>query len=251
LIATSTTKTISIMSFFNFDYNPSNPQVGDRVIVVGDEHLNNAASGFIGWFADHNGGEFYISEVVGAGEVKLASPLTNSIAGYTWRTDWLQPAPSHLDADTYVMVTRAHGDMQYRGNLNWCDDMNQYTYTTRQVQRLCGGGSSNYFLLYGNNYSWHRDWMFVMPESQIAHTSWGGVKEQFLVGDTVMVFDQDKFGDKGVITHVSFGGLFFAVESSQKPGLNRSFKKDELMLLSRNGQLTYEPNDARLLAHGA
>jgi hypothetical protein len=238
------------MSFFNFDYNPSNPQVGDRVIVVGDEHLNNAASGFIGWFADHKGGEFYISEVVGAGEVKLSSPLTNSVAGYTWRTGWLQPAPSHLDADTYVMVTRAHGDMQYRNNLNWCDDMNQYTCTTRQVQGLCGL-SSSYFLLDGNNYSWHRDWMFVMPKSQIAQTTWRGAGVQFLVGDTVMVFDQDKFGDKGVITHVSFGGLFFAVESSQKPGLNRSFKKDELMLLSRNGQLTYEPNDARLLTYGA
>jgi hypothetical protein len=238
------------MSFFSFDYNPSNPQVGDRVIVVGDEMLNNSTSIFLDWFTKHKGGEFYIIEVLGDNQVRLASPLTNSIDAYTWRTDWLQPAPSHLDADTYVMVAMAHDDIRYRSNRNWCDDMNQYTYTARQIKSRCGDNGS-YFILDSNNYSWHRDWMFVMPEVQvqgrpIQEESYElrTVGEQtIVVGDEVVYPRLKRNGrvvkERGIVRARTSDYVYIQGRLVSTP-INK------VALVSRDGKDMFIPNSARV-----
>lgn len=233
------------MSFFNFDYDPNNPRVGDRVIVVGDERLNQTAESnerFIPWFVQHRGGEFYIREIV-AGSIYLASPLTNSINNYTWSPNWLAPAPTMLQEGTCVMVPNIILDLRYRNNQNWADDMDRYRCNALNIRRPTTNG---YFEVYGNGYSWHRDWMFIMPESQRTAPRTRG---DFKVGDTVMVLSghlgSRSFGNKGVIT--AAGVDHCAVTSSTKPRMNHAISYSRLMLLARDGKLTYEPNDARLL----
>lgn len=233
------------MSFFNFDYDPNNPRVGDRVIVVGDERLSQMAETnerAVHWFAQHRGGEFYIREIV-AGSICLASPLTNSINNYTWSPNCLAPAPTMLQEGTCVMVPNIYLDLRYRNNQNWADDMDRYRHNALNIRRPTTTG---YFEVYGNGYSWHRDWMFIMPESQRTAPRTRG---DFKVGDTVMVLSghlgSRSFGNKGVIT--AAGVDHCAVTSSTKPRMNHAISYSRLMLLARDGKLTYEPNDARLL----
>lgn len=233
------------MSFFNFDYDPNNPRVGDRVIVVGDERLNQTAEAneqFIPWFVQHRGGEFYIREIV-AGSIYLSSPLTNSIDNYTWSPNWLAPAPTMLQEGTCVMVPHINLNERYRCNENWCDDMDRYTH---QPLNIIHPTSNGYFEVYRNGYSWHRDWMFIMPEVQRTAPRTRG---DFRIGDTVMVLNghlgSRSFGNKGVITAV--GVDHCAVRSSTKPRMNHAISYSRLMLLARDSELTYEPNDARLL----
>lgn len=233
------------MSFFNFDYDPNNPRVGDRVIVVGDERLSQMAETnerAVPWFVQHRGGEFYISEIV-AGNIYLASPLTNSIDNFTWSPNWLEPAPTMLQEGTCVMVPHINLNERYRNSGNWCSDMDRYTH---QPLKIIHPTSNGYFEVYRNGYSWHRDWMFIMPESQRTAPRTRG---DFKVGDTVMVLSGHLggrlFGNKGVITAV--GVDHCAVTSSTKPRMNHAISYSRLMLLARDGKLTYEPNDARLL----
>lgn len=230
------------MSFFNFDYNPRNPRVGDRVIVAGDDSLNQSATEdnrYLDWFTKHKGGEFYISQILDEDSVRLASPLTNSIDDYTWNPNWLEPAPTMLSEGTCVMVPNIYLDERYRSNGNWGDDMDRYTHQPLNIVRRTSG---DYFEVYRNGYFWHRDWMFIMPEVQrTAPRTRGGFK----VGDTVMVLNTRSFGNKGVITAV--GVDHCSVRSSTKPRMSHAFSCSRLMLLARDGKMTYEPNDARLL----
>ena len=238
------------MSFFNFDYDPNNPRVGDRVIVVGDERLNQTAEAneqFIPWFVQHRGGEFYISRVSeDCSSVALSSPLTNSISGYAWSPNWLAPAPTSLPAGTWVMVPNIYLDERYRSNGNWCDDMDRYRCHALNVRRPTTNG---YFEVDGNGYSWHRDWMFIMPDAQRTYARQPRTRGDFKVGDTVMILSghlgSRAFGNKGVIT--AAGVDYCAVTSSTKPRMNHAIRYSQLMLLARDGKMTYEPNDARLL----
>lgn len=234
------------MSFFNFDYDPNNPRVGDRVIVVGNEPLNQSATEdnrYLDWFTKHKGGEFYISQILDEDSVRLASPLTNSIDDYTWNTNWLEPAPTMLQEGTCVMVPHIILDERYRNNGNWCDDMDRHRRNALNIRRPTTNG---YFEVYGNGYSWHRDWMFIMPDVQRTAPRTRG---DFKVGDTVMVLSghlgSRSFGNKGVIT--AAGVDHCAVTSSTKPRMNHAIRYSQLMLLARDGKMTYEPNDARLL----
>ena len=237
------------MSFFNFDYDPNNPRVGDRVIVVGDEQLSQMAEAnerAVPWFTQHRGGEFYIREIV-AGNIYLSSPLTNSIDNYTWSPNWLAPAPTSLPAGTWVMVPEVNMNERYRNNENWCDDMDRYRCHALNVRRPTTNG---YFEVDGNGCSWHRDWMFIMPDAQRTYARQPRTRGDFKVGDTVMVLNGHlgigSFGNKGVITAV--GVDHCAVTSSTKPGMNHAISYSRLMLLARDGKLTYEPNDAKLVS---
>jgi len=235
------------MSFFNFDYDPNNPRVGDRVIVVGDERLNQTAEAnerFIPWFVQHRGGEFYIREIV-AGSIYLASPLTNSIDNYTWSPNWLAPAPTSLPAGTCVMVPEIYLNERYRNNVNWCSDMETYRCQTLNIRRPTSNG---YFEVDGNGYSWHRDWMFIMPMNQrITPTN-----EDFIAGDEVVYCRRKRRGimvkERGIVRAVTGSELYFV-------GHRNGFGKSQSVLLSRGGEDMFVPNSEqvhdieRLLGH--
>jgi len=235
------------MSFFNFDYDPSNPRVGDRVIVVGDERLNQTAEAnerFIPWFTKHKGGEFYISRVSeDRSSVALSSPLTNSINGYAWNTQWLAPAPTSLPAGTCVMVPEIYLNERYRNNVNWCSDMETYRCQPLNIRRPTSNG---YFEVDGNGYSWHRDWMFIMPDSHVtgqstivANTSVNGL----MAGDVVA------YPHRMGVSSTKKQGTIRAIFGSSVyiEGKIDYISKESVVLLSRNGQDMFVPNSTAVM----
>lgn len=228
------------MSFFNFDYDPNNPRVGDRVIVVGDEQLNQTAEAnerAVPWFTKHKGGEFYISRVSeDRSSVALSSPLTNSINGYAWNTEWLAPAPTRLPEGTCVMVPAVNMNERYRHSSNWCNDMDNYTNEPLEIRRPTANG---YFEVEGNGYSWHRDWMFIMPMQQrITSTN-----EDFIVGDEVVFCRRKRRGimvkERGIVRAVTGSELYFV-------GQRNGFGKSESVLLSRGGEDMFVSNSEQV-----
>lgn len=233
------------MSFFNFDYDPNNPRVGDRVIVVGDEQLSQMAETnerSVPWFVQHRGGEFYIREIV-AGSIYLASPLTNSINNYTWSPDWLAPAPTSLPTGTCVMVPEIFLDLRYRNNGNWASDMDRYRCNALNIRRPTTNG---YFEVDGNGYSWHRDWMFIMPDSHVteqstivANTSVNGL----MAGDVVAYphrMGVSSTKKQGIIRAIFGSSVYIA-------GKIDSIAKESVVLLSRNGQDMFVPNSTAVM----
>lgn len=222
------------MSFFNFDYDPSNPHVGDRVILVGDDVLNALAdAGGVPWFAKHRGGEFYISKV-SASHIQLSSPLTDSINEYTWSPSWFAPAPTSLPAGTCVMVPEIYLNERYRDNENWAGiDMDRYRCSALYIRCATANG---YFEVDGNGYSWHRDWMFIMSDAQ-------HVQPRFKEKDLVLVKGSISNGiinGKGIIRCASPRQPFtYRIEMY---GRVQVVKEDRLILIKRDGQHVFERN---------
>lgn len=224
------------MSFFNFNYDPSNPRVGDRVIVVGDDELNALTdAGGVPWFAKHRGGEFYINMVSSdRSSVTLSSPLTNSIDDYTWRPSWLAPAPKSLPTGTCVMVPEIYLNERYRNNGNWASgDMDRYRCSALYIRCATANG---YFEVEGNGYSWHRDWMFIMADAQHA-------EPRFKEGDLVLVkgnISNSIVNGKGIIRCTSPAQpISYRIEMY---GKIRVVSESRLILIERDGQHVFERN---------
>jgi len=225
------------MPFFKFDYDPSNPRLGDRVIITGNLLLNSTLAPE--WYHNRKGGEYYISGISRSREdITLSSPFDSEVNIYTWRPDWLSPAPLRIPNGTQVMCPSITDSDMYENNTNWASEMSELIYTPMSVSRTSDSGA--YFFTDGHTWSWHRSWLFIMPEAQLSNSS---PKPRFKEGDLVLVKDsiiQNVTNAKGIIRCASHRYPFtYRIEMY---GKIQVVSESRLILVERDGQYVFERN---------
>lgn len=231
------------MSFFNFNYDPNNPRVGDRVIVTGDDDIKDFY-----WFRRRKGGEYYISSITEAGLILLSSPFDDDTDEILWYPDQLSPSPMRLERVEHVRVSLTARDDRYISFPSWTQEMEEYvglmlvtiTETAHNgCIRLSGARGVN-------DWIWNREWMYIVPDleaaaSVIAQRNWQPA--QFKEGDLVLVKGSISNGitnGKGIIRcALPRQPLTYRIEMY---GRIQVVSESRLILIERDGQHVFERN---------
>jgi len=194
---------------FSYDYDPSNPQLGDRVML-------SPNCPRISWSENRFGNEYEIVSIISNSTVHIRSPFDTSIASLQFHTDWLEPAPMNIEPGTRVLFhdLRTMGGM-YRDRNNINDDMvdvvaNQWRQPITIERDASTAWSSRYFFVRQDgahiSYTWHRDWMYITsipPRESASDTN--SIPR---AGDTIIITTGDRTGVKAFVKKVerTWGG---------------------------------------------
>jgi hypothetical protein len=166
---------------FSFNYDASNPRVGDRVML---SDMCSRSS----WSNNRFGNEYVIRAVTIDGRIKIWSPFDSVASGFTFSAEWLMPAPENIPNGTRVLCTSftemISSMFMFRDRLNYTDSM--IASVERQMEsplivRNSVGLTSDYYHLSDDAWSWNRDWLFITNIS-IEQTN-----RQPRIGDMVMI----------------------------------------------------------------
>lgn len=197
---------------FSYDYDPSNPQIGDRVMLS-----PNCPRSL--WSEDRFGNEYEIVSIASDSTVHISSPFDVGISTLVFRTEWLEPAPIDIEPGTRVLFhdLRTMGGM-YRDRTNINSLMvdvvaNQW----RQPITIHGDASEAwsgryFFVCQGGEQSpntmcaWHRDWMYIT--SNPPRESASNTDPIPRAGDTIIITTGDRTGVKAFVRRVerTWGG---------------------------------------------
>jgi hypothetical protein len=244
------------MSFFNFNYDPNNPRVGDRVIVTGDDDIKDFY-----WFRRKKGGEYHISSITEAGLILLSSPFDDDTDEILWYPDQLSAAPEYLERGEHVRVALTIGDSRYTSCQSWAPQMEAYVglmlvvfshigHFVRPVPIPFGRGLHGFVTLTGargvNDWVWNREWAYIVPDLEAAASVIAQRNEQpaqFKEGDLVLVKGSISNGitnGKGIIRCASpRQPLTYRIEMY---GRIQVVNESRLILIERDGQHVFERN---------
>ncbi len=181
---------------FSFSYDPSNPRVGDRVM------LSDMCPRSI-WSSDRFGNEYVIESLTRRGCVKIWSPFDRVVSGFTFDTEWLMAAPANIPNGTRVLCASfsgmRSGMFMFRHRENHNDSMIasvERQMTSPLIVRNLDEVLSDYYYLSNEGWSWHRDWLFItnIPIEQ--------TNRQPIIGDMVMITTGNLKGVKKRVTRV-------------------------------------------------
>lgn len=167
---------------FSFSYDPSNPRVGDRVM------LSATLCGMMSWCNNRFGNEYVIESVTMDGDIHIWSPFDRAVSGFTFNPEWLMAAPANIPNGTRVLCAsfsemRA-GMFMFRDRANHNDSMIasvERQMTSPLIVRNSDEVLSGYYYLSNEGWSWHRDWLFI-TNIPIEQASRGPI-----IGDMVMI----------------------------------------------------------------
>ncbi len=167
---------------FSFNYDASNPRVGDRVM------LSETLCPRMSWSNNRFGNEYVIESVTMDGDIHIWSPFDRAVSGFTFNAEWLMPAPANIPNGTRVLCT-SFSEMP--GSMFMFSDRGNYTDSMiasveRQMEsplivRNSGDLISDYYHLSNEVWNWNRDWLFISNEP-IQQPS-----RQPMIGDMVMI----------------------------------------------------------------
>jgi hypothetical protein len=188
---------------FSYDYDPSNPQLGDRVMLS-----PNCPRSL--WSEDRFGNEYEIVSIASDSTVHISSPFDVGISTLVFRTEWLEPAPINIEPGTRVLFhdLRTMGGMyRDRDNINGLM-VDVVANQWRQPITIDGDASlawsGRYFFVCQDGEqspnTWHRDWMYItsQPPEQALNTS--SVPR---AGDTIIITTGDRKGVKAFVRRVA------------------------------------------------
>lgn len=196
---------------FSYDYDPSNPQLGDRVML-------SPNCPRISWSDNRFGNEYEIVSILSnsTSAVRIRSPFDTSIETLQFHTDWLEPAPMNIEPGTRVLfhdLETMGGMYRDRTNINqgmvnvvanqWRQPITIYRYAT-------DSWSGRYFFVCQNgeqsSYTWHRDWMYIT--SNPPRESASDTNPIPRAGDTIIITTGDRTGVKAFVKKVerTWGG---------------------------------------------
>jgi hypothetical protein len=194
---------------FSYDYDPSNPQLGDRVMLS-----PNCPRSL--WSEDRFGNEYEIVSIASDSTVHISSPFDVSISTLVFRTEWLEPAPINIEPGTRVLFhdLRTMGGMyRDRDNINGLM-VDVVADQWRQPITIHGDASEAwsgryFFVCQGGEQSpntWHRDWMYITsipPRESASETN-----PIPRAGDTIIITTGDRTGVKAFVRRVerTWGG---------------------------------------------
>jgi len=167
---------------FSFRYDPSNPRVGDRVM------LSATVCRMMSWCNNRFGNEYVIESVTMDGDIHIWSPFDRAVSGFTFNAEWLMPAPENIPNGTRVLCTSFNemaGSMfMFRDRGNYTDSM--IASVERQMEsplivRNSVGLTSDYYHLSDDAWCWNRDWLFI------TNISIQQASRQPMIGDMVMI----------------------------------------------------------------
>ena len=195
---------------FSYDYDPSNPQLGDRVMLSPTDCPREL------WSENKFGNEYEIVSIVSDQSVVIRSPFDSGITSFAINAEWLEPAPMNIEPGTRVLFhdLRTMGGM-YRDRNNINDDMvdvvaNQWRQPIIIERDASTAWSSRYFFVYQDgersSYTWHRDWMYItsIPPRESASDTDPIPR----AGDTIIITTGDRTGVKAFVKKVerTWGG---------------------------------------------
>jgi hypothetical protein len=192
---------------FSYDYDPSNPQLGNRVMLSPNNCPRDT------WSEDRFGNEYAIVSIVSDSTVRISSPFDAGISTLFFHTDWLIPAPLEVGGGTRVLFHDLETmSVLYRDRTNINQSMvNVVANQWRQPIAIEGGTFDMYFHVSQDGeytpYSWHRDWMYITnntPREPVLDTS--SVPRS---GDTIVITEGNRKGVKAFVRRVerTWGGV--------------------------------------------
>ena len=166
---------------FSFSYDPSNPRVGDRVMLSDMCPRSN-------WSNNRFGNEYVIESLTRHGCVKIWSPFDRTASGLGFYTEWLMPAPANIPNGTRVLCTSFNemraGMFMFRDRANHNDSMIasvERQMTSPLIVMNSDEVVSDYYHLSNEPWGWNRDWLFI-NNTPIEQAS-----RQPMIGDIVMI----------------------------------------------------------------
>lgn len=232
------------MSFFNFNYDRSNPRVGDRVIVTGNDDIKD-----LYWFRLKKGGEYYISSITECGLILLSSPFDGDTDDILWYPDQLSPAPMRLERVEHVRVALTARDDRYTSFPSWTQEMEEYVglmlvTATETAHNGCIRLSGARRVL---DWIWNREWLYIVPDLEAATSVVVSRRNEqsakFKEGDLVLVkgnISNSIANGKGIIRCASHAQpISYRIEMY---GKIRSVREDRLILIERDGKHVFERN---------
>jgi hypothetical protein len=189
---------------FSYDYDPSNPQLGDRVMLS-----PNCPRSL--WSEDRFGNEYEIVSIASDSTVHISSPFDVGISTLVFRTEWLEPAPINIEPGTRVLFhdLRTMGGMyRDRDNINGLM-VDVVANQWRQPITIDGDASlawsGRYFFVCQDGEqspnTWHRDWMYITsnpPRESASETN-----PIPRAGDTIIITTGDRKGVKAFVRRVA------------------------------------------------
>jgi hypothetical protein len=190
---------------FSYDYDPSSPQLGDRVMLSPNNCPRQP------WSDNRFGNEYEIVSIASDSTVHISSPFDIGASTFYFHTDWLIPAPLHVGGGTRVLfhdLETMGGMYRDRSNINQ-SMVNVVANQWRQPITVDGGTHDMYFHVCQEGeyvpYSWHRDWMYItsQPPEQALNTS-----PVPRAGDTIVITTGNRKGVKAFVRRVerTWGG---------------------------------------------
>jgi hypothetical protein len=196
---------------FSYDYDPSNPQLGDRVMLSPTDCPREL------WSENKFGNEYEIvsivsdQSVVSNGTVRIRSPFDSGITSFAINVEWLEPAPIDIEPGTRVLFhdLRTMGGMyRDRDNINglMVDVVaNQWRQPITIHGDVGEAWSGRYFFVCQDGEqspnSWHRDWMYIT--SNPPRESASGTDPIPRSGDTIIITTGDRKGVKAFVRRVA------------------------------------------------
>jgi len=181
---------------FSFSYDPSNPRVGDRVML-------SDMCPRMPWSNERFGNEYVIKSINMDDHMTIWSPFDRSVSQYRWHSEWLVPAPANIPNGTRVLCasfSEMLGNMfMFRDRANHNDSMIasvERQMTSPLIVRNSDEVLSGYYYLSNEGWSWHRDWLFI-TSIPIEQTNRGPI-----IGDMVMITTGNLKGVKKRVTRV-------------------------------------------------
>jgi len=191
---------------FSYDYDPSNPQLGDRVML-------SPNCPRLPWSDNRFGNEYEIVSIISNSysAVRIRSPFDTSIETLQFHTDWLEPAPMNIEPGTRVLFHDLHtmgGMYRDRNNINGLM-IDVVANQWRQPITIHGDASEawsgRYFFVCQDGEqspnTWHRDWMYIT--SNPPRESASDTDPIPCAGDTIIITTGDRKGVKAFVRRVA------------------------------------------------
>ena len=181
---------------FSFSYDPSNPRVGDRVML-------SDMCPRLNWSNERFGNEYVIKSIDMDDHMTIWSPFDRNVSQYHWHSEWLMAAPANIPNETRVLCasfSEMLGSMfSFRDRANHNHSMIasvERQMTSPLIVRNSDEVMSDYYHLSNDAWSWNRDWLFI-SNTPIERASRGPI-----IGDMVMITTGNLKGVKKRVTRV-------------------------------------------------